>query len=238
MRNPTWTRDELIVALDFYLRYSPVIPRKSSQEVLGLSTFLNELQTKTGGSRPEKFRNRNGVYMKLMNFRRFDPEYKGKGLERGNRDEEVVWDLYYSRRDELQRVSKAIRSFVSSEAIPSTEFTADYYEGEEGQVLSRVHLYRERDSRLVKRKKEITLRERKALVCEVCDFEFGAVYGDRGHGFIECHHRKPLSELSPHGEATTLADLSLVCSNCHRMIHKSGPWLTVEELRELVKSSH
>ena len=92
-----------------------------------------------GGSLPEKFRNRNGVYMKLMNFRRFDPKYKGKGLERGNRDEEVVWKLYYLRRDELRTVSSAIHSFISSEAIPSTEFTEDSYEGEEGQVLTRVH---------------------------------------------------------------------------------------------------
>ena len=101
LRNPAWTRDELIVSLDFYLRHAPVIPGKNSQEVSDLSTFLNELQAKLGGSRPEKFRNHNGVYMKLMNFRRLDPGYKGKGLERGNRDEEVIWSLYYSRRDEL-----------------------------------------------------------------------------------------------------------------------------------------
>ena len=87
------------------------------------------------GTPPNKFRNANGVYMKLMNFRRLDPNYKGKGLERGNRDEEVVWNLYYSKREDLLRVSSAIRSFVSSEAIPSTEFEAGYIEGEEGQLL-------------------------------------------------------------------------------------------------------
>ena len=237
MRNPTWTRDELIVTLDFYLRYVPRIPDKNSQEVSGLSTFLNQLQAKLGGSRPEKFRNHNGVYMKLMNFRRLDPEYEGKGLERGNRDEEVVWNLYYFEREELRRVSNAIRSFVSSGGIPLTEFVAGDYEGEEGQVLTRVHRYRERDSKLVRRKKEATLAERKALLCEVCDFDFAAAYGDRGQGFIECHHNKPLSELSPKGEATKIVDLSLVCSNCHRMIHKSRPWLKIEELSVLVKDS-
>ena len=237
MRNPTWTRDELIDTLEFYLRYAPVIPGKNSEEVSALSIFLNQLQSNMGGSRPEKFRNLNGVYMKLMNFRRLDPEYKGKGLERGNRDEETVWNLYYSERDELRRVSNAIRSFVSAEAIPPTEVVGGYYEGEEGQVLTRVHRYRERDSRLVKRKKEIALTERKALACDVCDFDFEAVYGNRGHGFIECHHKKPLSELSPDGEATILSDLSLVCSNCHRMIHKSRPWLSIGELRELVNGT-
>ena len=200
-----------------------------------MSTFLNELRLKMGGSRPEKFRNRNGVYMKLMNFRRLDPEYEGKGLERGNKDEEVVWNRYYSRREELRRIAGAIHSFALSKAIPTTELTEDNYEGEEGQLLTRVHRNRERDGRLVKRKKEIVLRELERLVCEVCEFDFHTVYGDRGHGFIECHHKKPLSELSPHGESTTIADLSLLCSNCHRMIHKSRPWLSIEELKALVR---
>ncbi len=237
MKNPRWTRDELIVTLDSYLRYVPAVPRKTSHAVSELSSFLSKLQVKVGGSRPEKFRNRNGVYMKLMNFRRLDPEYKGKGLERGNKDEEVVWNRYYSRRDELRRVAKAIRSFALSEEILPPEFMADCYEGEEGQILTRVHQHRERDNRLVKRKKDVALKELNRLACEVCEFDFRSMYGDRGYGFIECHHKKPLSELSPEGEVTTLADLSLVCSNCHRMVHKSRPWLSIEELKSLVKSS-
>lgn len=28
-----------------------------------------------------------------------------------------------------------------------------------------------------------------------------------------------------------LDDLALVCANCHRMIHASRPWLTMDELR-------
>ena len=34
---------------------------------------------------------------------------------------------------------------------------------------------------------------------------------------------------------TRLADLALLCSNCHRMIHRTKQWLTVEELKELVE---
>jgi hypothetical protein len=42
----------------------------------------------------KRYRNVNGVYMKLTNFRRFDPAYTsaGKvGLTHGNREEEAVW---------------------------------------------------------------------------------------------------------------------------------------------------
>lgn len=94
MKNPHWTRDEHIVALDFYLQHTPNIPDKDSQEIRELSRSLNLLQQSIGGETPEKFRNENGVYMKLMNFRRFDPAYKGVGLANGNKDEEVVWNLY------------------------------------------------------------------------------------------------------------------------------------------------
>ena len=234
-KNPNWTRDELIVALDFYLRHAPVIPGKSSREIANLSKFLRELQSALGGELPEKFRNHNSVYMKLMNFRRFDPKYPGEGLARGSREEETIWSLYYGKGSELRMVSDNIRDFVSLEVVPQTEETEGEYEGAEGRVLTRVHRYRERDSKLVRRKKEAVLNEHDNLTCEVCEFNFRSVYGDRGEGFIECHHKVPLSELSPHGGTTTLDDLSLVCSNCHRMIHKSRHWLSIEELRDLVR---
>ena len=122
MRNPPWSRDELIVTLDFYLKYTPSIPGKTSSEISELSDFLNLLQSKIDGDLPDKFRNNNGVYMKLMNLRRFDPEYKGKGLQRGNKDEGVVWNLYSSKPEKLRQVSDTIRSFVSSDTpIPPIE---------------------------------------------------------------------------------------------------------------------
>ena len=234
-KNPNWTRDELIVALDFYLRHAPVIPGKHAQEVAELSEFLKRLQGAMGGAISEDFRNHNGVYMKLMNFRRLDPEYPGKGLLRGGREEETVWGLYYEKSDELRTVSANIRAFVLSQAVPSTELAEGGLEGTEGRVLTRVHRYRERDSGLVRRKKEAALTENNTLVCEVCDFNFEFVYGDRGQGFIECHHKVPLSELSPDGDRTSLDDLALLCSNCHRMVHKNRPWLSIEELRGMVR---
>ena len=48
MKNPPWSTDELIVTLDFYIRHSPNIPRKTSEEIKSLSNFLNKLQVKTG----------------------------------------------------------------------------------------------------------------------------------------------------------------------------------------------
>lgn len=62
--------------------------------------------------------------------------------------------------------------------------------------------------------------------------DFGYVYGTRGLNYIECHHRTPLHVT---GETQTkLSDLALLCSNCHRMIHRTEQWLTVEELKRIV----
>jgi predicted HNH restriction endonuclease len=61
------------------------------------------------------------------------------------------------------------------------------------------------------------------------------VYGLLGQGFAECHHLVPISRLEP-GHRTRLEDLAIVCSNCHRMLHKSRPMMGVSQLKELVTS--
>lgn len=239
MRNPPWSRDELILALDFYKKYDPSIPGKHSQEIADLSILLNCLSSALGGEREATFRNPNGVYMKLMNFRRFDPGYEGKGLERGNKDEEVVWKLYAHNETELNKAAVSIRSFVASESV-DTEAAMPVPQGvdeaDEGRILTRVHTSRERNPKLVERKKGKFLKENGKLFCEACGFDFEAAYGDRGTGFIECHHTKPVSELRP-GERTKVDDLVLLCSNCHRMVHRKRPWLNMNKLMKLIRSS-
>ncbi len=233
MRNPDWSRDELIVALEFYLRHNPSIPGKASVEIAELSDLLNRMGQKIHGETSTTYRNPNGVYLKMMNLRRFDPDYSGRGMQRGNKDEETVWDLYASDPTKLKSVVASIRSHVQSDTpLPPPEIMGDdEVESEEGQILTRIHRYRERDTALVRRKKKSVLAEKGHLRCEVCDFDFGSHYGKHGDGFIECHHTKPVSELQA-GERTKLADLSLLCANCHRMIHRRRPWLTVEQLTE------
>jgi 5-methylcytosine-specific restriction protein A len=120
------------------------------------------------------------------------------------------------------------------EPLPVSEILAGEEEdGAEGQILTRTHRVRERDVNLVKRKKEQVRKAVGVLKCEVCDFDFSSRYGAHGEGFIECHHTKPVSELKA-GDRTKLADLALVCSNCHRMIHRRRPWLSIERLKALL----
>ena len=234
-RNPPWTRDELILALDFYLRYTPSIPDKKSSEISELSDLLNHLTGQISGEKNDKFRNNNGVYMKLMNFRRFDPNSDGKGLERGGKQEEVVWNLFANDVEALSKAASSIRNHViSGSSEDLSALNDDFEEANEGRILTRVHTSRERNRKIVEKKKASFLKQHGETFCEACGFNFEERYGSRGAGFIECHHMKPVSELSP-DEKTKLEDLVLLSSNCHRMVHRSKPWLSIEELKRIIK---
>jgi len=72
--------------------------------------------------------------------------------------------------------------------------------------------------------------------CSVCDFNFGKVFGQLGEGFIHVHHLRPISEVAEEYEVEPMKDLRPVCPNCHAMIHRRSPPLSIEEIIELKKS--
>lgn len=105
----------------------------------------------------------------------------------------------------------------------------------EGRERYRIHRIRERDPRIVKLVKSKRLTKEGNLRCDVCGFDFEHTYGQRGRGFVEAHHTVPLSEVEEEA-ITREQDIALVCSNCHRMLHRGNPRPSVEELREVVQA--
>jgi 5-methylcytosine-specific restriction enzyme A len=93
------------------------------------------------------------------------------------------------------------------------------------------HLLRERDGKIIQAKKQQVLRETGKLKCEVCTFDFKEKYGAIGSDFCEVHHIVPLSESDQLVE-TKLNDLAILCSNCHRMIHKTKPMESITEFKK------
>jgi 5-methylcytosine-specific restriction protein A len=232
-RNPPWAFDELLLALDLYLREGQL--DDSDARVLELSEVLNELPIHTVRPDLERFRNPNGVALKLANFAALDPGYPGVGMTRGGRRDAEVWDLFSKRRAELAAITSRLRGGVisSDEAFPVTP-EDDEDEVAEGRLLFRQHRSRERNRALVERKKSAA-RAVGRVACEVCGFDFEVTYGVLGHDFIECHHVRPLSDSG--ATMTKLADLVLLCANCHRMAHRGRPWPSLEDLRSLVRSA-
>ena len=72
--------------------------------------------------------------------------------------------------------------------------------------------------------------------CQVCGLRFEERYGEIGEGFIEVHHEVPLSETDGTSEVDPIEDLKPVCPNCHAMLHQKTPPLTIEELRDLLRT--
>jgi 5-methylcytosine-specific restriction protein A len=238
MRNPPWHRDELILALDLYFLHSPLHISERHPEVRALSQILNVLPIH--GHRPDaaRFRNANGVYMKLCNFLRLDPGYQGKGLRAGGALEEEVWREFAADRARLATTAAAIRERASAPdaAEHIAEPVDDEEEFPEGRVLFRAHRARERNRTLVTRAKQLAQKRSGRLACQVCEFVFGVRYGRLGEGYIECHHVVPISQLRP-GSRTKVTDLALLCSNCHRMVHRRRPWLSMIELTSMLTGS-
>lgn len=222
-RNPSWSRDELILALDLYMTNPASPPGKGSKAVAELSAILNKMHRLTGGGGSPTLRNENGVYLKMMNLRALDPAFtaQGKvGMQSGGKLEKEVWADYEGNGAALAAAAKVIRDTVDAadEAAVAKLPMAEPYEGEEGGVVMRLHKRYERDPKLVAEKRKEALAAGK-LACEVCGFDFKATYGELGAGYIEVHHTKPVHALAK-GTKTRLADLALLCANCHRMAHR------------------
>jgi 5-methylcytosine-specific restriction protein A len=234
-RNPPWSRDELILALDLYYSNPANPPGKGSYAVTDLSTLLNKMHRLNGVNASPTLRNENGVYLKMMNLRALDPAFtaQGKvGMQSGGKLEKEVWADYVGRRDDLAADANEIRQTViaANEAVVAKLPVADAYEGTEGGVVMRLHKRYERDPKLVAEKRKVGAAAGK-LVCEVCAFDFEAAYGALGAGYIEVHHTKPVHTLIA-GSKTKLDDLALLCANCHRMAHRKRVPITVNDIRD------
>ena len=75
------------------------------------------------------------------------------------------------------------------------------------------------------------------IACTVCGFEFERAYGEIGREFIHVHHLRPLSEVPPDYEVDPVKDLRPVCPNCHAMLHRRSPPMSIEELQECLRRS-
>jgi len=97
----------------------------------------------------------------------------------------------------------------------------------------------ERNNSLITQIKKKALKANPMLNCEVCGFSFYEKYGELGKGFIEAHHKTPLYESKE--TQTTKDDIALICSNCHKMVHKKfsgdneNSIMAIEELKEIMR---
>lgn len=170
--------------------------------------------------------------MGILHYLGMKSDYKG--LFDGYTLEAVI-SIFNQQGDgyeEAIRLLKLLKDNLLGDSIDQ-DIEAEIFEdgyGVEGRVKYYFGKGYERDS-----KNRRLAVERHGLNCYVCNFNFEAVYGERGKDYIEIHHIQPLSTLSEVMEVNPETDLVPLCANCHRMIHRrKDNVLSVEELKSIL----
>ena len=115
---------------------------------------------------------------------------------------------------------------LAEKGAPALTPVDDESEAIEGRLLFRQHRMRERDPEITRQKKAAAMERLGRLVCEVCDFDFAATYGQLGEGFIECHHRLPLATAAI--RTTQLDDLAVGTGHVGSLVEAGDRGLVAE----------
>lgn len=104
--------------------------------------------------------------------------------------------------------------FFSDLGLESQEEEDEYFED---KTTIRFHKRIERNGKLAK-----AVKKRQGYVCRGCGLDMASGYADCGASYIEAHHLTPISQLTM-GKIKLDPDLdfTVLCPNCHRMIHRS-----------------
>lgn len=231
-----WTRSEVILACSLLISNNWKWMHPSDPRAVELSELLRSSPEHSNAARTFTFRNTNGVVRKMQDLQSRLPGYRGVPTHGSRLDRDVLQEFLddpIGMELLAERIRRAIRrSEVSPGAVAEVDSDAELTAWE-GSIAIAAHLTRERDQKLRAAKLGSVRSAALPLNCEVCGFNFEHVYGDRGAGYVEVHYALPLHESGP--RTTSLEDLVLLCSNCHRMIHRGKRWLSPAELRLLVK---
>lgn len=144
-------------------------------------------------------------------------------------------DLYpaksYRRKDALAVLYLDLEPCDSREQVTDDPSISSATAVEGGAVLTS-HIRRERSRQLVEAKRRAHRVEHGHLSCEACGLSECELPPEIGEACFEAHHLLPLG-LRQASAITKLDDLGLLCANCHRLIHRSSPMLSVRDLRKL-----
>lgn len=123
-----------------------------------------------------------------------------------------------------------------NEGLPTTqaekENDEEKYKGFEDLQKFRFHKRIERNTLLSKKVKQV-----QGYTCKACGLNFEDKYGVLGKDYIEAHHLVPISQIKAERILLDVRrDFTVLCSNCHSMIHRLDNPSDVELLKKLIIS--
>ena len=176
-------------------------------------------------------------YDLVLNGKRYPPKYiisLAQKIATGQEFPATGFNAVEAKNYFLGKGYKVIDRRAESEKIIVDE--DDESDFPEGRERFRQHRHLERDGKIARRAKVKRLAETGKLECDVCSCDFAREYGKLGKGFIEAHHTIPVTALSGK-KKTKIADLALVCSNCHRMLHRGKKLLSITQLKTIINEN-
>lgn len=221
MASASFTRDEVILALD--VLYSAEKGRVSadSDEIKELSQLLNRLPIHPVENRRPDFRNPRGVTAQLMIFR--------SNCNVGKRDPNVgslfftVAFEYEDRIAELHAIAKAIRK---NEVAFVSQFggTLEDEGFPEGVLLGHLH-------RLIERRDgtKVDTKDR----CEICNIQPEICY--RGSTQLLQNHLVVAPTAMNFSRKYGARSFLTVCPTCHAALHRYRPWRTRENCGDILR---
>lgn len=143
-----------------------------------------------------------------------------------HRDLVVSWKHFNFDYD-VKRVSRILTALVPVWRVwNDVSLKRSTRSAEEGGLREVVVELRQRNSELAQ-----AARAHHGQTCQACFVDLQLVYGPRGLDAVEVHHKIPIGSGK---RVNTVNDLACVCPNCHRIIHRQTPMLSIPALRKLI----
>ena len=221
MASASFTRDEVILALDVLYSLGKQRISSDSEEMADLSALLNRLPIHSVENRRADFRNTTGITRQINLLR--------TSLHTGRRDPNVgvmfidIAFEFENRHDELHQIAESIRR---NEKYYSAEFGGriEEFGFPEGILLGHLHSIME-----VRYGAKISLADH----CEICDLK-PELYYQSCENLLQPHLLIPPAELDG-GKKYGTEHFITVCPNCHAALHRSRPWRTKEDCGTILR---
>lgn len=217
MSNASFTRDEVILALDVLYSCGGATPRSDSEEILVLCDLLHRLPIHPEKVRKRDFRTPTGVRAQIYRYERRYANMVGSMFYEIDAE-------YADKHDELHAIAKAIRKnasfFIDSRFGDITE--EDGFP--EGTLLGHLHrVIEKRDGEKYEKKHR----------CDICQISPAELYRN-SPDIMAMHLTVPVIELDG-TEKYGRSDFITVCPNCHEALHRFRPWLKLENCDAILR---
>lgn len=221
MKNTSFTRDEIILALDVLYQAKDQKVSVDMPEMNDLSALLQRLPIHPLENRRADFRNITGITRQLMQFRS-NCNTGNKNLHVGIAFFNIAFE-FEDRFDELHQIATAIRR-NEPYYFPGFGNRMEDEGFSEGILLGHLHCLIE-----VRDGSKLALADH----CAICQLQPALIYQSCG-GLLQPHLLVPPTEMDG-GKKYQDTDFITVCPTCHAALHRLRPWHTKENYSEILR---